>query len=138
MKRHPKSYSNFLRDQDGSVAIIFALTMIPAMLLVGGAIDFGRAYSLRDKLRNAADSAVLAAASRPASTVALERIKAAKTTFNANLNGNIGAIPTVTVNGGTVTLSTSADLKTSFLSVAQIENLTIRAAASASGSRGPP
>lgn len=134
MKRHPESYLNLLRDEEGSVAIIFALTMIPAMLLVGGAIDFGRAYSLREKLQNAADSAVIAAAAMPSSAVASERINAAKTTFNANLSGNIGAIPTVTVNGGTVTLNTSADFNTAFLSVAQIEKLTIRAAASASSS----
>ena len=134
MKLHPKSYLKFRHNQDGSVAIIFALSIIPAMLLVGGAIDFGRAYSLRDKLQSAADSAVIAAASMPSSAVASERINAAKTTFNANLSGNIGAIPAVSVNGGTITLNASADLATHFLSLAQIEKLTIRAAASASSS----
>lgn len=134
MKHHPQSCLNFIRDEKGSIAIIFALTMVPAMLLVGGAVDFGRAYSLHEKLQKAADSAVLAAASMPSTTVAAERINAAKMTFNTNLGGKIAAIPTVTVNGGTVVLNTSADFNTAFLSVAQIDKLTLRAAASASSS----
>ena len=108
--------------------------MVPAMLLVGGAIDFGRAYSLRAKLQKAADSAVLAAASMPSSAVTADRISAAKTTFTTNLSGKIAAIPTVTVAEGKITLNTSADVITSFLSMAQIEKLTIRAEASASSS----
>ena len=50
------------RDERGSVAIMFALTTIAVMAVVGGAIDFGRAVLTREKLQTTVDSAALAAA----------------------------------------------------------------------------
>lgn len=54
--------SVFGRNEKGSVAIIFALTSIVVVGMVGGAVDFGRAYSAREQTQAALDSAVLAAA----------------------------------------------------------------------------
>jgi Flp pilus assembly protein TadG len=49
-------------DESGAVAIIFALTMVVVLSLVGGAIDYGRAVHARYQIQEAVDSAVLAAA----------------------------------------------------------------------------
>jgi Flp pilus assembly protein TadG len=52
----------FGKDESGTVAIIFALTMVVVLSLVGGAIDYGRAVHARYQIQEAVDSAVLAAA----------------------------------------------------------------------------
>ncbi len=52
----------FRRDEAGSVAVIFSLTAIVVLSLVGGAIDYGRAVHARYQIQEAVDSAVLAAA----------------------------------------------------------------------------
>ena len=49
-------------DNSGAVAIIFALSLFVVLGLVGGAIDFGRAMTVRDQMQNAVDASVLAAA----------------------------------------------------------------------------
>ena len=50
------------RNDRGSVAIMFALTIFVVFTLVGGAVDLGRAMVARDRLQSAVDSSVLAAA----------------------------------------------------------------------------
>jgi Flp pilus assembly protein TadG len=50
------------RDDRGSVAIMFALSIFVVFTLVGGAVDFGRAMVARERLQSAVDSSVLAAA----------------------------------------------------------------------------
>ncbi len=50
------------KDDRGSVAIIFALTIFVVFTLVGGAVDLGRAMVARERLQSAVDSSVLAAA----------------------------------------------------------------------------
>ena len=50
------------KDDRGSVAIMFALTIFVVITLVGGAVDLGRAMVARERLQSAVDSSVLAAA----------------------------------------------------------------------------
>jgi Flp pilus assembly protein TadG len=52
----------FRRDEKGTIAIIFALMTVVVSSLVGGAIDFGRAVTVREQMQNAVDASVLAAA----------------------------------------------------------------------------
>jgi hypothetical protein len=52
----------FRQEESGVVAIIFALTTVVVLSLVGGAIDYGRAVHARYQIQEAVDSAVLAAA----------------------------------------------------------------------------
>lgn len=53
---------HFCKDESGAIAIIFALTTLIVLSLVGGAIDYGRAVHARYQIQEAVDSAVLAAA----------------------------------------------------------------------------
>ena len=50
------------RDQSGSIAILFGLMTFVVVALVGGAIDFGRAYTVKEQLQRTVDAASLAAA----------------------------------------------------------------------------
>ena len=49
-------------DESGSVAIVFALALLPTALAVGAAIDYSRASLVKTNLQSALDAAVLAAA----------------------------------------------------------------------------
>jgi len=57
-----KRTASFRRDEKGTVAILFGLTGVVVMALVGGAVDYGRAVTARDQIQNAVDSAILAGA----------------------------------------------------------------------------
>ncbi|MFM1815247.1 MAG: hypothetical protein RLZ98_1942 [Pseudomonadota bacterium] len=64
MKAGARALSAFPDDRQGSIAIIFALSLFMLATAVGLAIDLGRAYNTRVQLQNALDAAVLAAAKR--------------------------------------------------------------------------
>lgn len=51
----------FRRDETGTIAIIFALSVLIIVGLVGGAVDYGRWINAKSKQQAALDSAVLAA-----------------------------------------------------------------------------
>jgi len=52
----------FRADQGGGVAILFALAIVLLIGLVGGAVDFARAYRAQTLIQNGMDAAALAAA----------------------------------------------------------------------------
>lgn len=52
----------FLDDASGSTVVMFALALIPALGLIGAALDYSRAGQTRAKLQNGADAAALAGA----------------------------------------------------------------------------
>ena len=51
----------FCRDRSGTVAMIFALSVIPLAAIVGLAVDFGRVYAVKSQTQSALDAAALAA-----------------------------------------------------------------------------
>ncbi len=61
---------NFRRNQQGGIAILFAVVAVVATGIVGAAIDYSRASSLRSALQHAADAAALAAIGDPRSAFA--------------------------------------------------------------------
>jgi Flp pilus assembly protein TadG len=52
-------YRNFLRQEQGAVAVIFGLTVIPLLGFAGAAMDYSRASSDRTKMQHAADATAL-------------------------------------------------------------------------------
>lgn len=59
--------STFHRNEQGSIAILFALVAVIATGIVGAAVDYSRASSLRSAIQHAADAAALAAVGDPES-----------------------------------------------------------------------
>lgn len=51
--------ARFRRSEDGGIAIIFALVMIPILGIAATAIDYGRASRIKTTLSRAGDAAVL-------------------------------------------------------------------------------
>jgi Flp pilus assembly protein TadG len=54
--------ADFAKDENGTIAIVFALTAFIVTLMTGLAIDTGRVYQAESKIAAAADAAALAAA----------------------------------------------------------------------------
>src|SRR6202161_2837079 len=94
--------SMFSRDRRGNVAIIFALSMIPCVFLIGMALDFTSATQKRVQLNAAADAAALAAVTPSMLTQTTTAAKTAATNaFNAvasNVTNATSITPTISVN----------------------------------------
>ena len=54
--------SRFVRDEQGSVGMIFGLMVIPCIMLVGFAVDFSRAITVKTQTQGILDNAALAGA----------------------------------------------------------------------------
>jgi Flp pilus assembly protein TadG len=76
----------FLKAQKGTVAITFALSILPVFAAAGAAVDFGRYLSINTQLHAALDAASIAAASASGKTNA-QREQIGKDTFAANIEG---------------------------------------------------
>ena len=121
-------YRRFISDRRGVTAILFAILLIPLLAMIGGAIDFSRAFIVKTRLQSSLDAAILATAAAAGLTDA-ERIAYGESIFQANypaseLGTVAQAVITITADGR-VTGSVSADLSTTFLNVIGIGNLTI-------------
>ena len=105
--------ARFRSEKRGNVTIIFAMSLVPALLFVGSAVDYGRASSVRGRLQHAVDSATLAAAENAIGTLAAAQA-AADAAFAANYpdGGSVtisqpAATPGVTQGVATVSVDTS-------------------------------
>ncbi|WP_300390263.1 pilus assembly protein TadG-related protein [Henriciella sp.] len=63
-----KRATSFKSEERGNVAMIFAITLVPLLVVAGFAIDAQLAFSKKDKIQYAIDSAVLAGARMMQST----------------------------------------------------------------------
>ena len=128
------------RDQSGSVGIIFALTVIPAIMFVGSAVDYARALQAKEALQKATDAAALGATSATGAMDA-QRITLATAIFNANFNSSkFGQItPKVSSASGVVAVSATADVAMAFMKLAHVDTISVSASSKAtvSVSGGP-
>jgi Flp pilus assembly protein TadG len=120
----------FRRDRRGNVAVMFALALLPVIGLVGAAIDYGRANTLRTEMQAALDSTALML-SKEAATDNKKQLQAnAAKYFNAMFTGktvnNLDLKASYTQKGGSaVTVSGSADMPTSFMGVVGYNTIAI-------------
>ena len=116
--------SQFLADQHGGVAPIFALALVPMVGLAGAAIDYSRASAARTAMQATLDSAALMVA-KDAQTIAPTQASSVATNyFNAAFNRPEVQSLQVTAsigngsNGGTtVTAAATAVVSTTFMHV---------------------
>jgi Flp pilus assembly protein TadG len=105
------SMRRFSRDRRGNVALIFALSMIPCVFLVGMGLDFTSATQKRVQLNAAADAAALAAVTPSMMTQSTTAAQTAATNaFNAvasNMAGVTSVTPAITVSNVGVTRTVS-------------------------------
>jgi len=92
--------SRFRSDRKANIAVIFALTLVPIIFLLGMTLDFTQALRKKEQLDAAADAAAIAAV-RPAmlmqsDAVALDTAKAIFMSAANNLSG-LASVPTPTI-----------------------------------------
>ena len=54
-----RSVARFRRAERGNVAVLFAITLVPMLGFVGGAIDYSRVNNARTAMQTALDTAAL-------------------------------------------------------------------------------
>ncbi|MEZ5850720.1 MAG: pilus assembly protein [Hyphomicrobiaceae bacterium] len=129
--------SSFRNDQDGGVAILFALSIGLLFAIVGGAVDMVRAYTASNRLQSSLDAATLAAASSyvndPSHDVAAALDKGQR--YFKSTIGDTGAITTSTtfdVETVTVKMAAKTTIATPFLTMVGFDKFEITAASEAS------
>ena len=129
-----KRATSFTKAEDGTVAIIFALTAAVSVMVTGLAIDVGRATQVKTQIAGAADAAALAAAKAMhdsgASNAQAQAI--ALQFFNANFKGPAAAFATinsvnVTIDNRTnaVGVDINANVKTLFGGLAGVTTISV-------------
>ncbi|GAA0544638.1 hypothetical protein FHS83_000535 [Rhizomicrobium palustre] len=112
----------------GNVAVIYALSLVPAMVAAGAAVDFISALNAKTELQNAIDAATLAGAA------ASNNASAAANVFAAEPKSSFAAIsaPVFSTNGdGSFTGKVTATVATNFLPMAGIKSMSVSASATA-------
>ncbi len=124
------SLRKFLLGTAGNTTIIFALSIVPILLVAGAAVDMVRSTKSQTMLQGAADAAALAAGVSGAKGEALDKI--VKDYLVAN--GAEDAIAMVDKieaksdkTAGTITISVKGKMKTSFMKLGGINTFDIDA-----------
>lgn len=112
----------FGRSRAGNVAIVFALSLVPMVGLVGLGVDYGMALSAKSTLDNAADAAALAAVATAKAYVAANptdpnlnanAISAGKDRATRAFAVNAGKVPFTTTTAPVINLTRSSQTFTS-------------------------
>ncbi|PPD28073.1 MAG: hypothetical protein CTY20_11575 [Hyphomicrobium sp.] len=110
----------FLHEADGAIAIIFGLSALTLMTIVGITMDASRAYNISNRVQNALDSASLAAARRMSLDEASddEVREAALGHFNSQKEqfkvwGAVASNPQVSIDRGNASVTMTADVNVS-------------------------
>ncbi len=119
----------FARDARGNVAILFGLTLIPLMLGIGVAVDYGRALIVHERMQQAADAAGLAVGSWVGLSQDEQKTKAQQY-FDANYPpSTIGTVGVLNVNfvGTDIKVTVTGEVPTTFMRLANIDTIGVGA-----------
>lgn len=111
-------FKSFFANRRGNTVIIFAFAMFALLPAVGGTIDFARLITTRSALQDAADAAVLRAATMSSGTTDAVQKTAAHQAFQGNLAPDVYAMVTAKdlarkVEGSNTSLTYTASAKVS-------------------------
>jgi Flp pilus assembly protein TadG len=129
-----KSLTEFRRAKSGNVAILFGLSTLPLILLLGAAVDYQRATSAKSRLQSAVDTGAIAAANGSALTQTARQVLASNAAL-VNLGPMASQInPTVTETetSGHYQVAAQANVPTAFMQIARVTSIPISATAVAS------
>ncbi len=112
-----------VRDRRGAVALLVALALVPLALASGLAVDVGRSMMVRAELGRAADTAALAAGSRP-DAQDLDRL--VRRYLAANFRGRDDVVVEevrveAEADGGRIVVTTRARVSTTLLRLARVD-----------------
>jgi len=125
----------FSGNQHGNIAMMTALIAVPLLGLLGGAVDMVRMNQMRSEIQSVVDAGVLAISeisnkSDPKTTVQ-QFIKAGLRQSNLDPNAiNLDVSVSEVMNGKTVDVTASYEMKTFFLGVIGMDKMNINIASS--------
>lgn len=125
----------FNTSENGNVAVIFALALVPIMAMLGAAVDYSAASTAKLNLQNAVDVAVLAAAKEPDTT---KRNALGQAFMASNLRQSAVVSSFVTNADGTVTGTASWNFPTSFSGFVGMSSIALGAKVTVDGIAQPP
>lgn len=128
----------FRNSRRGNGAIIFSLALAPMIGLMGVAIDYSRAFNARTVLQMASDAAALAAAAQSDEGEDVQR-SIAQDVFAANLanlDPQLSAKPTVTLNDSNATVTAAATVPTLMLGILRIKSVEVGVTSTAAKPQG--
>jgi len=124
-KRVRSSIARFRRAEDGNVAVLFGIAILPILGFVGGAIDYSRVNNARTAMQAALDTAALMISRDATSSMTAAEInQKAQTYFNSLYNHpeaqNVvvnASYTTSSTQGSKVVVTGSATMQTDFMKV---------------------
>jgi Flp pilus assembly protein TadG len=99
----------FIRDRKGTMSIVFAVSLLPLIFLIGMGLDFTSAAQKRTRLNAAADASALAAVTPQMMT---ESDTAAIAAATAMFKAGAASVSGATVSAPTITLTNSGLVRT--------------------------
>ncbi len=129
----PRSPSGFARNESGTVAVLFALLLVPMLGLVFAGIDYSRAMTVQSQFQTAAEAAAISAASRlPEGT---EEAKGAfEAAFKTNLPEELRDQPyelEIAGDNNKLEVAIKAKVPTTLVAILGVSKLDVSAKASA-------
>ena len=121
----------FRKDERGNVGVIFAVTVLPLLLLAGAAVDYSRASAIQAKLQAATDGTALTLCKMANSASADDLQRAAQSSLASCMPGaGVTADPLAVVTSPRqITLTTHATYNTAFMKVARMDTMPIATSA---------
>ena len=117
---------SFARDDSGAIAIIFAVALIPLLLMVGSAIDYSRAALDRAEAQDAIDAAALAVVKRVALLNDREVDELVESYVRANLPSTINLdikIVNLSRDPGSLEIRARGSTETTIMKLAHFDKL---------------
>lgn len=126
----------FARDEGGTVVVIFALAMIPLIMMAGMGIDYSVNSNARQQAQTAVDSAALALAMLPPTTTDVDLQTRADSTVRAALaNAHVSGLTVVmTHTGDIITVAAKGTTATSLTRIANFQSLPLNVSGTANRS----
>lgn len=130
-----RQLARFAAAEQGNIAVIFAIALVPVLSFIGGAVDYSRAVQARTSMQAALDSAALMLAKDVSSgTITTSQISTkAQAYFNALFTAT-STVPSVSVAatytestkmGSTIQLTGTGTYTTTFMKIAGFPTLGI-------------
>jgi Flp pilus assembly protein TadG len=140
LRRARGAASRFIRADEGNIAVIFAIALVPMIGFIGAAIDYTRANSARSSMQAALDStALMLSKDLSEGTITTSQISTkASAYFNAlytNTDANsVSVTATYTASsslGSTIQVNGSAAVTTDFMKVAGFPSINFNTSSTA-------
>ena len=120
------AFKSFLKDSTGTVAIMYALVIVPLFLCSGAAIDMVRFNAAQTHLQSSLDSGALAGAGTGVKTNG-DRLAAAQALFDANMKEGAAAgyetSASFDIQGGVVLAEATVKVPMAFMQLAGIDTM---------------